>query len=141
MGMDSAKRTRARRTQAAFPLQPTVRRAALTTWRRLFSIFLFAPASGASGRLSPPVISLAARWRKGFFMPNPGTRRQWVLAVLDRYEGPLVRYAGRLLGDGDSAREAVQHAFLQLCERSAGGFRAAARPPGCFAFAATRPWI
>ena len=23
-------------------------------------------------------------------MPNPGTRRQWVLAVLDRYEAPLV---------------------------------------------------
>jgi RNA polymerase sigma-70 factor (ECF subfamily) len=42
-----------------------------------------------------------------------------VLAVLDRYEAPLVRYAGRLLGDGDSAREAVQHAFLQLCERTA----------------------
>ena len=52
-------------------------------------------------------------------MPNPGTRRQWVLAVLDRYEAPLVRYAARLLGDGDSARETVQHAFLQLCERSA----------------------
>ncbi len=51
-------------------------------------------------------------------MPNPGTRRQWVLAVLDRYEAPLVRYAVGLLGDGDSAREAVQHAFLQLCERS-----------------------
>ncbi len=51
-------------------------------------------------------------------MSHPGTRRQWVLAVLDRYEAPLVRYAARLLGDGDSAREAVQHAFLQLCERS-----------------------
>jgi RNA polymerase sigma-70 factor (ECF subfamily) len=51
-------------------------------------------------------------------MSHPGTRRQWVLAVLDRYETPLVRYAARLLGDGDSAREAVQHAFLQLCERS-----------------------
>jgi RNA polymerase sigma-70 factor (ECF subfamily) len=51
-------------------------------------------------------------------MSHPGTRRQWVLAVLDRYEAPLVRYAVRLLGDGDSAREAVQHAFLQLCEQS-----------------------
>jgi RNA polymerase sigma-70 factor (ECF subfamily) len=51
-------------------------------------------------------------------MRNPGTRRQWVLAVLDRYEAPLVRYAVGLLGDGDSAREAVQHAFLQFCERS-----------------------
>ena len=74
-------------------------------------------------------------------MSNLGTRRQWVLAVLDRYEAPLVRYAARLLGDGDSAREAVQHAFLQLCERSAEEFTAAARLPGCFGFAATRPWI
>ncbi|MEI8373171.1 MAG: sigma-70 family RNA polymerase sigma factor [Planctomycetota bacterium] len=51
-------------------------------------------------------------------MPNSGTRRQWVLAVLDRHEAALVRYAVRLLGDGDSAREVVQHAFLQLCERT-----------------------
>jgi len=55
-------------------------------------------------------------------MPNPVSRRQWVLAVLDRCEGPLVRYAVGLLGDGDSAREAVQHAFLQLCERTAEEF-------------------
>ena len=61
-------------------------------------------------------------------MPNPGTRRQWVLAVLDRYEAPLVRYAARLLGDGDSAREAVQHAFLQLCERSAEELRGREAP-------------
>ena len=50
-------------------------------------------------------------------MANPGARRQWVLAVLDRYEAPLVRYAAGIVGDGDSAREAVQHAFLQLCEQ------------------------
>jgi len=47
-------------------------------------------------------------------MPNRGTRRQWVLAVLDRYETPLLRYATRLLGNGDSAREAVQHAKLDM---------------------------
>jgi RNA polymerase sigma factor (sigma-70 family) len=51
-------------------------------------------------------------------MADPGTRRQWVLAVLDRYEGSLLRYAAGLLGDADSAREAVQHAFLQLCEQN-----------------------
>ena len=51
-------------------------------------------------------------------MANPGSRRQWVLAALDRYEAPLVRYAVSIVGDGDSAREAVQHAFLQLCEQS-----------------------
>src|SRR5437588_709588 len=51
-------------------------------------------------------------------MANPGARRQWVLAVLDRYEAPLLRYAVSIVGDGDSAREAVQHAFLQLCEQT-----------------------
>ena len=51
-------------------------------------------------------------------MANPGARRQWVLAVLDRYEAPLLRYAVSIVGDGDSAREAVQHAFLQLCEQA-----------------------
>jgi len=55
-------------------------------------------------------------------MSDPGTRRQWVLAVLDRCEAPLGRYAARLLGEGDSAQEAVQHAFLQLCQRSADDF-------------------
>lgn len=52
-------------------------------------------------------------------MANPGTRRQWVLAVLDRFEAPLLRYAAGIVGDGDSAHEAVQHAFLQLCEQTA----------------------
>jgi RNA polymerase sigma-70 factor (ECF subfamily) len=51
-------------------------------------------------------------------MANPGSRRQWVVAALDRYEAPLVRYAVSIVGDGDSAREAVQHTFLQLCEQS-----------------------
>jgi RNA polymerase sigma-70 factor (ECF subfamily) len=64
-------------------------------------------------------------------MPNSGARRQWVLAVLDRYEAPLVRYAVGLLGDGDSAREAVQHAFLQLCER----------PPEEFNNGREAPWL
>lgn len=55
--------------------------------------------------------------QKGFLMADLRTRRQWVLAALERYEAPLVRYATRLAGDADSAREAVQHAFLQLCQQ------------------------
>ena len=65
-------------------------------------------------------------------MADPGGRRQWVLAVLDRYEASLVRYAARLLGDGDSAREAVQHAFLQLCEQSADQFHDGREAPWLF---------
>ena len=61
-------------------------------------------------------------------MANPGARRQWVLAVLDRYEAPLVRYAATIVGDGDSAREAVQHAFLQLCEQTGDKLRGREAP-------------
>ena len=42
----------------------------------------------------------------------------WILAAVDAYELPLVRYARRLLGDVDLAADAVQHAFVQLCGQS-----------------------
>ena len=42
----------------------------------------------------------------------------WVLEAVDLYELPLSRYARRLLGDVDLAADAVQHAFVKLCEES-----------------------
>jgi RNA polymerase sigma factor (sigma-70 family) len=52
-------------------------------------------------------------------MNEPGQcdRRQRVLSLLEQYETRLVRYAARMLGDEDSARDVVQHVFLRLCER------------------------
>ena len=47
-----------------------------------------------------------------------GERREWVLSVLQEHEPRLVRYATRLLGDEDAARDVVQHAFLRLCDQS-----------------------
>jgi RNA polymerase sigma factor (sigma-70 family) len=44
-------------------------------------------------------------------------RREWVLSALDEFEGPLLRYARRLTGDLDLARDVVQHAFLRLCDQ------------------------
>lgn len=41
---------------------------------------------------------------------------EWVESALDRYERPLTRYALRLLGDMEMARDAVQHTFLRLCD-------------------------
>ena len=41
----------------------------------------------------------------------------WVLEAVDRYERPLLRYARRLLDDCDLAADAVQHAFVRLCEQ------------------------
>ncbi len=44
--------------------------------------------------------------------------RDWVLAALDEFEGRLLRYAQRLTdGDGELARDVVQHAFLRLCDQ------------------------
>src|SRR5437764_1308969 len=51
-------------------------------------------------------------------MQSSPDRRQWVLAALDQYEGRLLRYAQRLLGNLDEARDVVQFAFLRLCDES-----------------------
>jgi len=39
---------------------------------------------------------------------------QWVRVTLDRYEGPLIRYAARITGGLDQARDVVQDTFLRL---------------------------
>jgi RNA polymerase sigma-70 factor (ECF subfamily) len=46
---------------------------------------------------------------------NRPDRQAWMLAVLDRYEGPLTRYAARLVGDVECARDVVQETFLRFC--------------------------
>ncbi len=40
---------------------------------------------------------------------------QWLRDALSRHEGPLVRYAFRLVGDLEQARDVVQETFLRLC--------------------------
>ena len=42
-------------------------------------------------------------------------RVQWLQDALQRYERPLVRYALRLTGDLELARDIVQDTFLQAC--------------------------
>jgi RNA polymerase sigma-70 factor (ECF subfamily) len=44
------------------------------------------------------------------------TRLGWVTTALDRYEGRLLRYAQRITGDADRARDVVQETFLRLCK-------------------------
>lgn len=46
---------------------------------------------------------------------NHSNRLTWVTSVLERFEGPLTRYAARITGDLDSARDVVQETFLRLC--------------------------
>jgi RNA polymerase sigma-70 factor (ECF subfamily) len=48
----------------------------------------------------------------------PASHKEWILDVLNEYERPLLRFAWRLTGDEDSARDVVQHAFLGLCGQS-----------------------
>jgi RNA polymerase sigma-70 factor (ECF subfamily) len=45
--------------------------------------------------------------------PEDG-RSTWIEGALARYEGPLVSYASRLLGDPHRARDAAQETFLRL---------------------------
>ena len=43
--------------------------------------------------------------------------------ALERYESPLIRYATRILGDVERAREVVQDTFLKLCRERADKVR------------------
>lgn len=52
-------------------------------------------------------------------MPKTSADHQWVMSAVDRFEGPLVLYASRLLGDPERARDVVQDAFLKLCSQDA----------------------
>lgn len=39
----------------------------------------------------------------------------WIQDVLERWEGPLLRYTRSITGDLEAARDVVQDAFLRLC--------------------------
>ena len=49
-------------------------------------------------------------------MTGPSTSHaDWIEATLQRYEAPLIRYAARMTGDLETARDVVQDTFLKLC--------------------------
>ena len=52
-------------------------------------------------------------------------KERWIRDCLERFEGPLLLYAGRLLADPHGAQDAVQEAFVRLLaqERAAVGPR------------------
>jgi RNA polymerase sigma-70 factor (ECF subfamily) len=50
-------------------------------------------------------------------MADHSTRQlKWIVSLVADYESRLTRYAQRLTGDLDSARDVVQHTFLRLCD-------------------------
>ena len=46
---------------------------------------------------------------------NQPNRADWMQSVLRQHEGPLLRYAARVTGDLERARDVVQDTFLRLC--------------------------
>ncbi|MCA9437915.1 MAG: sigma-70 family RNA polymerase sigma factor, partial [Candidatus Omnitrophica bacterium] len=46
---------------------------------------------------------------------EPMTDKEWIRQALAEYEGPLLRYVHRMVGDLETARDVVQDAFLKLC--------------------------
>ncbi len=48
---------------------------------------------------------------------SPPERKTWLAVALDKYEGPLLRYAQRRVGDLETARDIVQECFLRLCKQ------------------------
>ena len=42
-------------------------------------------------------------------------RAEWMRSVLADHQGPLLRYASRITGDLERARDVVQDTFLRLC--------------------------
>jgi RNA polymerase sigma-70 factor (ECF subfamily) len=47
--------------------------------------------------------------------PEPDGDDDWVSPLVARYQGPLILYAERLLGEPPRARDVVQETFLRLC--------------------------
>jgi RNA polymerase sigma-70 factor (ECF subfamily) len=45
----------------------------------------------------------------------PEDHAEWICRVLERFEAPLLLYAGRILGDAHRAQDVVQEVFLSLC--------------------------
>ena len=43
----------------------------------------------------------------------------WLQSILDQFEGPLVRYAARIVENLERARDVVQETFLRLCREPA----------------------
>ncbi len=51
-------------------------------------------------------------------MDDPGqSRQEWVTAALNSHEEQLLRYAHRITGCADRARDVVQETFLKLCHQ------------------------
>jgi RNA polymerase sigma-70 factor (ECF subfamily) len=51
--------------------------------------------------------------------PRRDDNSNWLLGIVERFEGSLVRYAWRITGDLERGRDVVQETFLRLCREPA----------------------
>jgi RNA polymerase sigma factor (sigma-70 family) len=51
---------------------------------------------------------------------NGQSQSEWICEALERFEGPLIRYAQRFTGDLERARDVVQDTFMKLCRQDPG---------------------
>jgi RNA polymerase sigma factor (sigma-70 family) len=54
---------------------------------------------------------------------TPADKLEWIRSAMDQYQSRLIRFAARITGDLDSARDVVQDTFLRLCRQDPGGIR------------------
>jgi len=67
---------------------------------------------------------------------STSTRLEWIGSAIDLYQGRLIRFAARITGDVESARDVVQDTFLRLCREDVEHVRDTFRH-GCSASAGT----
>lgn len=53
---------------------------------------------------------------------------EWFQAIVDQFEGPLLRYACRITKDLERARDVVQETLLQVCRQDRNALRGALAP-------------
>ena len=54
---------------------------------------------------------------------TPAERLEWIRSAMDQYQGRLIRFASRITGDVEAARDVVQDAFLRLCGQDRAALR------------------
>ena len=60
--------------------------------------------------------------------PAAGGGHDWVAAAMREHEASLLRYAARLTGDADLARDVTQDVFMRLCSESPAQLNGRLRP-------------
>ncbi len=76
------------------------------------------PSTRPPGRLGKSPKKLRGRSLEGPQSLSGGaglTDSEWMASAVAEYEAPLVRYAWRMTGDLERARDVVQDTFLRLC--------------------------